>query len=300
MKYNELTEKFNLFFLFIRQNQLKEAFDLLIELTSHCSNTDLKVQAESNLETYSNMLKYSFELADDPQKEEVYKRLIKSLTELADEVKEDISSRYVLLSYYREKTRVKRNDAISNDNPDEMIEDLEFSNEIGQILKSVSKDVDSTGQVEFYRKRIKEIFKHIWFTDKLKETEIELLQKIGKAKFIPWHDKCNLISALYLSLFRHFDSKKILLLFDFYQFKENQVWQRALISLVLGLFYYDTRIKYYPEILNRLKAMQGDSELIKNVENIIIQFIKSKETEKVTKKIREEILPEVMKMKSKV
>ena len=36
----------------------------------------------------------------------------------------------------------------------------------------------------------------------------------------------------------------------------------------------------------------------KNIEAIVIQFLKALETEKVTKKIREEILPEMMKMKS--
>ena len=53
-------------------------------------------------------------------------------------------------------------------------------------------------------------------------------------------------------------------------------------------------------ILQRLKAYQGNKNLEKYIEVIIIQFIRAKETEKITKKIKEEILPEVMKIKSKL
>ena len=126
------------------------------------------------------------------------------------------------------------------------------------------------------------------------------MSKIRKTKSIPWHDKCILVSALTLSLIRHFDSKKIMLLIDFYEDGENQVWQRALVGWIIGLYAYDKRLKYYPEILDRLISMQGDQSLIDNVEMIVIQFIKAKETEKITKKIRDEILPEVLKIKSKL
>ncbi len=38
---------------------------------------------------------------------------------------------------------------------------------------------------------------------------------------------------------------------------EMQVWQRALVGLVLGLTFFDKRIRYYPEILQRLQAITG-------------------------------------------
>ena len=76
------------------------------------------------------------------------------------------------------------------------------------------------------------------------------------------------------------------------------IWQRALIGLFLGLYYHDYRLTYYPEIINRLEAAREARKLEKNIEAIVIQFLKALETEKVTKKIREEILPEMMKMKS--
>ena len=49
------------------------------------------------------MLKYAFELSDDPQKEKVYNRLVKAMISLADDVKEDIIRSNNLLNYYNLK-----------------------------------------------------------------------------------------------------------------------------------------------------------------------------------------------------
>ena len=71
-------------------------------------------------------------------------------------------------------------------------------------------------------------------------------------------------------------------------------------DLVLGLTFYDKRIQYYPEILSRLQAIQGMRPADKSIEIIIIQFIKARETERITRKIQQDILPEMIRMKSKL
>ena len=111
----------------------------------------------------------------------------------------------------------------------------------------------------------------IWLTDKFREAEISMAGKICKSKLIPWYDKSVLVSSLTLSLVRHFDIQKVNLLFDFFEEGENQVWQRALIGLFLGLYFHDYRLNYYPEITNRLEAARESTKLEKNIEAIVIQ-----------------------------
>ena len=144
------------------------------------------------------------------------------------------------------------------------------------------------------------MFNILWHSDKLKDKEIELLVKISSQDGIAWYDKCVLVSAITLSLIRHFDSNKIDVLFRFYEAGEQQVWQRALVGLVMCLAYYDRRIAFYPEILQRLKAIQGLRQADRTIEMIIQQFIKARETEKITRKIQQEILPEMIRIKSKL
>lgn len=297
MKYKNLIEEYNKVIDFVGRRRLKETFDILKRLAVQCKNIDLINQTENYYQVYSNMLKYSFELTDDPEKENVYKHLVKSILELADDIKEDIIINSGILNYYKEKTEFSDLNAITESDSEEIVENLQFSHEIEKILDSVT---DTAIDDKDYKFNINRLFKYIWLSDKLKEAEIHLVQTIRTSKSIPWYDKSVLVSALTLSLFRHFDSKKVMLLIDFYESGENQVWQRAFVGVVLSLYYYDDRLMYYPDIINRLKSMQGNKALMKNLEAVIIQFVKAKETEKVTKKIREEILPEVLKIKSRL
>jgi tetratricopeptide (TPR) repeat protein len=299
MKYDELIRSHQQVAEYIAARRLKDAFDALTLLANVCGNRDLKNQLENHYDTYKNILKYSFELSDDPEKEKVYIRLLKALTELADDIREDIIVNSNLLSYsgYKKKTLldIKQTEDISN----EYIKQLKIRQEIDQLIKESG---NQTGEPDLHDERlcIPDLFRLIWLTDKLQDPEIRLLSTLCTSRSFPWYDKCVMVSALTLSLLRHFDSKKISLLFDFYEASEHQVWQRALTGLLAGLIVYDHRIGYYPEILQRLKAKQGDRQIEKHTETVIIQFIKAKETEKITRRIQEEILPEMMKMKSRL
>ena len=301
MNYSLVLEKYHLFFKYIFLGQLKEAFDVLEGMAEDCRNKDLKIQLEKSYETYQNILKYSFELEDDPEKEKIYQKLLKSLTELADDIREDIISSFGLLNYHRQRSKIHSASHITKSESDEMVEKLEFEREVQQILGVKNAENLSVNQEsDNYEASLGNIFEFVWLTDKFGEAEIGLMNKIRKTKSIPWHDKSILVSALTLSLIRHFDSNKIMLLIDFYEDGENQVWQRALVGWMIGIYAFDHRLKFYPEIIDRLKTMQGDQSLIEYLEMVVIQFIKAKETEKITKKIRDEILPEVLKIKSKL
>ena len=100
MTYKDMQNKYRQVFEFLSKNRIKDALDTLLVLTGECRNRDYRSQVESHSETYLNILKYAFELGDDPQKEIVYNRLIKEIMELADDAREDIIRAHQLLNYY--------------------------------------------------------------------------------------------------------------------------------------------------------------------------------------------------------
>jgi len=289
MTFAELTDKYQQVIQFVEDQRINEAMNAMGSLAVLCTKRDLGIQLEKHRDTYRNMLTYSFELGDDPEKEQVFNRLMKSVLELNDDIREDILMKERLISYYQLKQEIEQN-RLSSASSD-LAENLAFRKEIEYILSEED-------QLDDYQKSLLSIFRMIWLTDKFREAEIIMAGKICKSKLIPWYDKSVLVSSLTLSLVRHFDIHKVNLLFDFFEEAENQVWQRALIGLFLGLYFHDYRLNYYPEITNRLEAARENTKLEKNIEAIVIQFLKALETEKVTKKIREEILPEMMKIKS--
>jgi tetratricopeptide (TPR) repeat protein len=299
MKYQELNTKYQLIFDYIDKRRIKDALDLLGVLCNSCRNRDLRSQLDIHTETYLNILKYSFELSEDPEKEKVYNRLIKSLIGLSDDVKEDIIVANNLLNYYKLKTPSDEFTGQVINRSLKFVERLQLEKE-AETADSGSEKIKEIYDKQGYKDNMIGLFRIIWLADKLNDKEIQLLGEISKPDSIAWYHKCIIVSALTLSLMRHFDSKKIDLLFNFYESGEKQVWQRALIGLVLCLAFYNSRIKYYPEILQRLRAIQGIKSADKSIEMIIIQFIKARETEKITRKIQQEILPEMIRIKSKL
>lgn len=295
MNYRELNTRYNQVFEYIAKGRVKDAIDSLGILCTHCRNRDLHSQLDAHAETYLNMLRYVFELSDDPQKESVYNRLIKGVMGLADDVREEIIRNGNLLQYYQLKIQPE---SIS----EQAVSDVArwFDQLVLRKEADALPDFETQYQSAEYREHIRILFRIIWHADKLKDTEISLISKISRDSAVAWYDKCVLVSALGLSLIRHFDSNKVGLLFDFFESGVNQVWERALVSLVLALTFYNPRILYYPEIMQRLKALQGMRKTDKSVEIIIQQYIKARETEKITRKIQQEILPEMIRMKSRL
>ncbi|MDR1437054.1 MAG: hypothetical protein LBI65_02930, partial [Candidatus Symbiothrix sp.] len=68
--------------------------------------------------------------------------------------------------------------------------------------------------------------------------------------------------------------------------------------IVLFLRRYDPRIALYPSITGRLQHLAEDNGFIRQIRQILIQFIFSHETEKISRRITDEIIPEMLKKTS--
>lgn len=99
MTYSELQAQYEKFDKLLEERKVKEAIGFLKPLAAECQNVDIVSQLETYLETYGNLLKYSFVQYEDPEKSKIYHRLLRSLLELGDQIKEVLISRFHLLSY---------------------------------------------------------------------------------------------------------------------------------------------------------------------------------------------------------
>ncbi|HEY3390506.1 MAG TPA: hypothetical protein VGK38_13090, partial [Prolixibacteraceae bacterium] len=140
------------------------------------------------------------------------------------------------------------------------------------------------------------IFYHVWFTDKMTENEIQFVRSFINNEGFPYYEKSLVVTGLTLSLMRHFDENKIILLFNAYDISDEEVSQRALIGLLIGIYYYDQRMPLYHAITGRLEILIEDPRFRSNFEKAILQFIRSKETEEIQRKLQDEIIPEMIKL----
>ncbi len=295
MTEKELKERYNEICDNLAERKLKPAFDLLGKLISENGIGILYDEYRNLEETYHYMLKYTVEGINDPERQKVYRKLISSVFELADKVYEAVKLR-VSSSIEYEKKRVFKNYYISEfENYTDDIENFFDKHQLQSLINSESIPENISELADYYQK-IRRLFYHVWLTDKLSSEEKKSIRGFFLSQVIPVAYRAFIVTALSISLQRYFDEDKFSLLFDAFELDEEEIVRRALTGLLIAFYKYDRRLKNYPAVTGRLKILNEDPGFKNSVESIIIQFIRSKETEKIQKKIRDEIIPEMIKI----
>jgi len=142
------------------------------------------------------------------------------------------------------------------------------------------------------------LFWSVVFMNKLSSDDRKFLQAIFEGESIFPEAKSLLVTALTFSTLRYFDEEKLALHLDLYERSDQSqlVRQRCLTGLLLALYQHDSRMAFYPGTLTRLELLAGNPSFFRNAGQIMLQLLSSRETEKITRRIQEEIIPEMIRI----
>ncbi|MEG2150329.1 MAG: hypothetical protein RRY36_03805 [Bacteroidaceae bacterium] len=146
-----------------------------------------------------------------------------------------------------------------------------------------------------YEAALSELFYRVWLSDRWTIKEEEESHNLLNSILIRKEDLAILVSAVTMSLIQYFDIRKLMFLFDAYEHSINEVNQRAIVGIALIIFLYDNRLALYPELEARIKLLNEDERFAANLIRIQIQLLRCRETQKIGKKIQDEIVPEMLK-----
>lgn len=270
----------------IASRRLKPAFEQLGNLISGQGLGIYFDEYRSLEETYQFMLKYTLEGIRDPERQKVYQKLIVSLFELTDKVHESIRMRISSSPEY-EKKRMFREKHIPD--PEAFVKKLEdhYTDTGDSLIGYENPD---------HLNRIRQFFYYTWFMDKMSRADQDAILSCIQSSLLPVYYRSFMVSALTMSLQRFFDEEKYNLLFHAYDTNREEIRQRALVGILICLYKYDYRIPYLPALSGRLNVLSERDDFKHNTERIIFQFIRSRETEKLVRRIRDEILPEMIRI----
>ncbi len=280
--------------------RLKHAFDKIQLLINESPNGDFNDRYDTLQQNYRYMLQYYIEGVDDPQRLTIYNKLIAKLFMLNEEIHETLLSQNSTKLEYSKKRYFPHTRKYWNLQ--------ELFNTLNQLhaqiaLLSTDKKLHEAELKKLYttlEEIYPELFGLFWLASDIHAEEKNLFQQIQHPDFSGKIEKAIVVSALTLSLCRVFDEEKLMLLFDCCESSEPQVQQRALVGLCFVLAKYNQFLVYFPIIRNRLVLMADNEHLLENFRNIITQIIGTTETEKISKKLQEEILPEIMKISPQI
>jgi len=281
---------------FLVSGQVKNAFDKIRVLVNELQIGEYADRLEDLEQNYRFLLHYYITGVDDPQRKTVYNKLIAKVFVLNSELREELILRnssnyeYTQKRYYPHTK--KHHTTI------DLFNALKYYHSQTALIKN-GEDIQLVELKRLrsnYESLIPELFGLFWLSTVIGSQEKILFNEALHTDYPGWIEKTVLISALTLNLWRMFDENKLMLLFDACLVDDQKVKQRALVGLCFVMAKYNRFLPFFPSIRNRLVLLADDHHVVDNFQNIIIQIIATAETEKITKKMQEEILPEVMKI----
>lgn len=294
MNEQNIREEYNHIVKLLQQRRLKEAIAQLEAYLYECTNWELRSTLDEIRTSYQFMLQYMKQGIDDPQRKSLYLKLLRQTWETAERGMHTLLGKTNATYYHF--LRNKRRDLSHEYGMAAKLKELEaFSDEIAvcrleprnkELLQQTLKRHESANQY---------LFAGTWSNDEWTQEEDDLAHQYLASEMLPTNDLCLFTSAVTLSLLHCFDATKVLWLIDAYGHRHVFVAQRALVGLLLVLHTHAKRISLYPGVESRLSLLCEETSFGKDANRVYIQLLRSRETEKIDKKMREEIIPEMMK-----
>ena len=247
-------------------------------------------------QNYHYLLQYYITGVDDPERKSVYNKLIAKLFVLDCELREELLFRNSTNYEYSQKRFYPVTRHYSSDT--DLLNAFQYFHSQSTLLTNSDENHDTELKRlrSNYEQLLPELFRLFWLTTTYKAEDKALFNNLLDKKHKGNLEKSIVISSLTLNLWRMFDESKIMMLFDACQSDNQMVKQRAMVGLAFIMARYNRFLQFFPSIRNRLVLLADDNHIVTNFQNILIQIISTAETEKISKKMQEEILPEMMKI----
>ena len=281
---------------FLSSGRLINAFEKTGNLVDELQIGEYADRSEELNQNYKYLLNYFVEGIEDAQQKIVYTKLIAKIYLLNSELKEELLLRNSSNFEYTQKRYFPHNKHYQS--LSELLISLNYYHSQYQLIGKLedSHEVELKRLQSNFETALTELFKVFWLSTVFGNEEKVLFAKILDANYVGWIEKTLLVSAITLNLWRTFDDNKLIFLLDCCQVNDQRVKQRALVGVCIVLAKYNHFIPFFPSIRNRLVILADDNHIVENFHNIIIQLISTAETDKISKKMQEEILPEMMKI----
>ena len=278
--------------------QIKKTFELLYKLTEELQDWSINEKLNELETSYKYMLQYLFDGVEDPKRDQIYTGLIASLFNITDKIAELLLEKETSTFYYSKKRYYRLHPEMNIQQQmtllDTALSNMSLNDLLSDIENNTQTQNDLKKQVE---KAEEELFVRIWCNYPATEDDYSILREGLSPQHFPAETVCLIISALTLNLLHRYDERKLSILLDVYEQSENEdIRQRALCGALILMYIYRTRISFSPTLLSRIEACKENEQFCRETRTIFLQLIKSRETERISRKFTEELLPEMMKI----
>lgn len=284
----------------LKDNRIKEACNFV---RNNIENLKQKIGNRSELSSISNfyrqlsniennyryLLDYMAKGFEDPSRPKMINDLKSGILRLNDAVIREIDMTDSDKLYYR----IRRFENLKG-------HDLSFH--LHQLEETGNNcNLNEKEQKIAIEKVYKDIFNYIWTLFFASEDDYRLLKETLFSEKTSRELKYQLITAILLANLEFFDSKSLEILFDLYEAEvSSQLSARSLTAIFLIIFSNPERLIFENRIISRMQLWQDSVVVYTQLRDILINIVKTRETQQISEKVENELMPELLKHREEI
>lgn len=278
---------------FLDQRRLKEGLTVLKNYADRTANWTILSKIEGIQNNYDYMLKYAALGTQDSERANIFNQLVREAYEIADEIRFD---ELMNKSYSDLGEKYRSNKKNPPKSFKEFMEKLiQLNQQAGFSLDEIEQHYSERYRFPIHQSFDDELFNRIVTSTHWSKEEYQDAYSI-LSKGMNDFDINVMISAITLSLLHYFDWNKFNFLLNSYlDNADEQIKMRSLVGIAFSIYFYEGRFKFYHEDLILLDFFLDQEEVAQKLQFVQQALLLSRETEKIDKRMREEIIPEMMK-----
>ena len=275
------------------ENRLKQAIAALEENVEGLQDWELRSRFTEMQTAYGFMLEYLGKGMPDPDRERLHGELIGRCYILNDQIAVARLSESSSKVYFQ--MRRKHKGLADYDGAVSRLEENHANMEIAESMPAEECRSLKEQLGKEHETLLHQLFNIIWCSSNWSRSDAEKITSAITGETIGVNDRATLASAAMLSALKCFEPIKATTLCRIAESKESIISTRAIIGIIITLFRYEKRLKHYPELSAAIDALKENPTLVRRMETIQIQLLRCRETQKIDRKMREEIIPAMMK-----
>ncbi len=283
----------------LEQRRIVEAITKLLALAAGAGNWEITDKINAVEQSYDYMMQYAAGGVADPGRNKIYQEIVAKLYELTDIAVNELISKTSPKLYYAtlriERLRPEKlttslekyRTALCNEqNYMDLPEGERDENELVR-LREAKEDAESL------------IFKKIWVMYPMPSADLNMITATFTDPTVQERLKDLMVSALLMNALEHFNENILAALLDTYADESGNMRLRikSLCCALMLMYKYHDIIANYAEIKGRVENFADNRQAAADIMMIFMQFIRSRGTERITRKVQTELVPKIMELR---
>lgn len=279
----------------VAARRLNEAFSLTRSLSEGSMAWEITDALNTAEQSYRMLLSYAVSGAEDPRRDDMTAEIAETILTITDRLERIYLAKEESTLYYNNLRFLNA----GNEQPLSSLLDQYRKAVAGDsLIGKISGNDGGSSRPTLPEKELLErrIFTLLWMTFPLSKSDMEDISRILSSGILPQHAAGLFTWGVILGGMEFYDPRRLEILCDLYASSDSRISAIALIGLLLVMHRWRDR-EFFRSLKNRFDSVKEMPGWKSDLQIAFMELTRTRDTDRISAKIREEIVPEMLKLR---